>query len=235
LKRKALALLLVVVIVFLIYLYTLPPSTVLSIDRIYNVNQVGNTVLVNATLTNAASCTGWALRLDWDPYVVGLATGASSSFTEGPFLKDAGATHFVVESLNTTIGEAVVIEAFSGTEKSASGTGVILTINFTVVHLGTTTIEIGSPSPLYKQATISEVSNPMANHVEISGLITEEGPPPVWTSAGFQNTLIGGEIVVLLAASGIVYWRTHPRSPRSLRRQMELHPVIDSEDQGESS
>lgn len=120
---------------------------------------------------------------------------------------------------------------FPGGSHSASGTGVILTINFTVVKVGTTTIETRPPSTLWNQSLIADSSNHLVDHAEAYGLITSEGPPPVWTSADFQTTTITGEVVVLGVASAVIYQRRHPRPPKHERRKAELQPVVVPEDQ----
>jgi len=59
------------------------------------------------------------------------------------------------------------------------------------------------------------------------GLITDEPAPPFWDGLNFQSILIAGDVLVLLAATGIVYLRVHPRPPRSQRRKAELQPIFE--------
>jgi hypothetical protein len=243
LKTKALFLVLAVIIAVFAYLYTRPQQPVLSIDKVYDVTEVGKTVMVNVTLGNVPACGGWLIDLVWDPYIATLTTGGPNSTTpasggeavvliDGPFLRKAGSTRFMINSANNTKGEAVLGSLLSNEGQSVSGTGVILMINFTIVRVGTTTIEMKPPSPtVLNQSWIIDASNHPVDHIEVNGLITEKGPPPVWAVADFQSTLIVGEVVVLLAASAIVYQRTHPRPPKSVKRKVELQPVVDPEDQ----
>jgi len=246
LRTKALFLVLVIIIAVFAYLYLRPQQPVLSIDKVYDVTEVGETVVINVTLSSVPACGGWMLDLVWDPYIVNLTTGGPNStlpisgglpvvIIEGPFLKKAGSTLFVINSANNTRGEAVVASIVSSQGEGARGTGMILMLNFTIVHVGTTTIEMKPPSPtVLNQSFIVDATNHPIEHIEINGLITEKEPPPFWAGTDFQNTLIVGEVVVLLAASAIVYQRTHPRPPKSVKRRAELQPVIEPEDQVES-
>jgi len=242
LKRKMLVLLLVVLITVMAYLYARPTPPVLSIDKVYDVTKVGDTVLVNVTLNNVPSCGGWIMVLVWDPTIVRLTTGGPDSVrpvlgpsvvvTEGPFLKTKGTTRFIINSADNINGMIVMGDGFPA-GGSVTGTGVIVGLNFTIVNVGTTTIETRPPGTSVSQTLLVDESNHPVDHVEVYGLITNEGTPPTWTSAEFQNTTIAAEVVILGAASAVIYWRRHPRPPKSERRRAELQPVLESEDQGE--
>jgi len=236
-------LLLIVAMVILAYLYTRPPETVLSIGKVYDVTKVGQTVLVNVTIANVASCTGWLMNLLWDPYYVTLTPRVNASsgalpyeVIDGPFLKDVGPTRNLVFNLvNNAAEEMIVGDQFATSGKSASGTGVIMEINFTVVHVGTTTLNTAPLSPTQNQSVIASATGGGVDHVEVSGLITNDPVPPLWEGTEFQITLIAGDVLVLLAATGIVYQRAHPRPPKSQRRRAELQPVFEPKDESASS
>jgi hypothetical protein len=248
LNRKAILVLLLFIILVgvLAYFYLRPQLPSLSIDKVYNINQTGQTILVNVTMNNVPACAGWFLYLAWNPSIITLTTGGPN-FTypaeggppvglfDGPFLKSAGTTTFVVMSADNEKGETFVGEVFPGGTQSASGTGVILMMNFTILQVGITTIEMKSPTPATSnQSVVIDPQNHLVDHTESNGLITAKGPPPVWASTDFQYPLISGEVVILAAATGIVYLRTHPRPPKSARRRAELQPTIDPEDQADS-
>jgi len=248
LNRKAILVLLLFIIIVgvLAYFYLRPQLPSLSIDKVYNINQTGQTILVNVTINNIPACAGFFLNLTWNPNIIRLTTGGAN-FTipaeggppvglfDGPFLKSAGPTTFVVNSADNEKGETIVGEVFPGEAQSASGTGVILIINFTILQVGTTTIEMKPPLPATtNQSVVIDPQNKLVDHTENNGLITAKGPPPMWASTDFQYPLISGEVVILAAATGIVYLRTHPRPPKSARRRAELQPTIDPEDQAES-
>jgi hypothetical protein len=154
---------------------------VLSVDKV--AAEVGGTVLLNVTLSNVPSCGGWELALVWDPHVVRLTTGGPDSvepaaggppvvLIEGSFLSDVAPTYFIVNSANNQIGRAVVGDVFVSEGSSASGTGIILMMNFTAIRAGTTTIEMRPPFPAVNESAVVDASNRYVNHVEINGLIT---------------------------------------------------------------
>jgi len=164
----------------------------LEIDRVYNMTEAGQTVIVNVTLRNVPStigCVGWNLKLTWDSSVARLTTdgpdsvapasgGPSVVLIEGPFLRYAGATLFVATSVDNDQGEAVLACVLLDQRMNASGTGVVLMMNFTIVKPGTTALELGSPSPYFNQSVVADASNRVMDHVDIEGWITEreEGP-----------------------------------------------------------
>jgi hypothetical protein len=204
------------VCVVLVVSYSQQPLPTLSIDRVGNVTEVGQTVLVNVTLSNvpnATGCTGWRLSLAWNPYVakittfhdysIGVPENVFAVVFEGPYLKQTGkGTVFFISTdpyaLEENLEGKIDIFGFiSSGGGSVSGTGVILSLNFTVVHVGTTTIEFRSPIQSSNQSLVLDgVGHPL-EHVEIEGLITEKGiaEPPSFL------TLILSEIAVLLTVT----------------------------------
>jgi hypothetical protein len=242
-KRKALFLILILAIVILAYLYTRPPATVLSIGTVHDVTKVGQTVLINVTLIDVPSFTGWLMNLSWDPYYVMLTPRVTNTsgvlpyeVTEGPFMKDVGPTSSLVfDMVSVAGGQMIVGDLFESAGLSASGTGVIMTINFTVVHVGTTTVITGQLTSTQKQCVITDTSGKLIAHVEDTGLITDSAAPPFWEGANFQITVIAGDVLVLLVATGIVYLRSHPRPPRSQKRKEALQAILEPKDESESS
>lgn len=241
-KRKAFILTVIIIIAVLGYFYTRPTPPVLSVDKIYNVDTVGETVLVNVTLSNVPECYLWMMDVAWDPYILQLTVGGPNStrpsdggppvvMIEGPFMKDKQLTFFIINFANNKNGIAEVGCLFTSQGQYASGTGVIMMMNFTVVRVGTTSIEMRPPTIAYNQSLIENAKELPVDHVEVSGLVTDKDPPPVWANADFQNTLVYGEVIVLAVASGIIYMRTRP--PPSLKRKAELQPIVDPEDQAE--
>lgn len=245
-NRKALRILLlfVAVIGILVYFYLRPQQPMLSVEKTYEVSEVGQTILVNVSVSNVKTLAQWSLNLTWDPEIVRLTTGGPD-FTipamggppvglfEGPFLKSAGSTLFILNSADNEKGETVMgAVAATASELGATGSGVILVMNFTVIKVGTTTIEMSPPFPsITNQSVLMDIQGNVIDHAETNGLITEKGPPPMWAGTDFQYSIIGCEVIVLALSTGIVYWRTHPRPPKSARRRAELQPVIDAEDQ----
>jgi hypothetical protein len=249
LNRKALGILLlfVVIIGVLVYFYLRPQQPVLSVQKTYDATEAGKTVLVDVSVSNVQSLAQWSLNLTWDPEMIRLTTGGPNfpipatggppvGLFEGPFLRSSGSTIFVVNSADNEKGETIMgALAATASELGATGSGVILVMNFTIIKVGTTTIEMSPPFPsITNQSVLMNIQGNVIDHTETNGLVTEKGPPPMWASTDFQYPLIGGEIVVLTLATGIVYLRTHPRPPKSARRKAELQPVIDAEDQADS-
>lgn len=226
-KRKLLFVVIAVLISVLAYLYLRPAEPILSGDRVYDVTGVGETVLVNVTLTNVPGCSGWNMKLTWDPYYIQL-----SGVEEGPFFKTRNISSlFHVTSVDHAMGKMILADVFLAKDVFVQGTGVILTVNFTTVRVGTSTIEFGSPSG-GTQASLGDATNEFTiDHVEVAGLISNEGPPPIWASTDFQSTLIIGEVAALGLASGIVYLRAHPRPPRIVKKREEQQPTIYPQDQ----
>jgi hypothetical protein len=231
LKRKLLFLVLVAIVIVAAYLYLKPPEPVLSAEKVYNVTVIGETVPLNVTLANVPGTSGWNMRLTWDPYYVRL-----SGVEEGPLMKTANMSSlFSVTSVDYERGEIILADVFLGQGISVQGTGVILEVNFTTIRIGSSTIEFAGPGN-GTQASIGDANNKYTiDHVEVYGLISNEGPPPIWASTDFQNILIVGELAALSLASGLIYWRAHPRPPRLARRREEFQPKIDPEDQVESA
>jgi hypothetical protein len=215
----------------------------LSIDSVYNVTEAGDTILVNVTLSDVSNCGGWETGIAWDPYIANITVGGPNStlsgsggppvdIYEGPFLQSHAPTYLMLNSADNEKGEAIVGVIFQTPGGAVSGTGIVLTINFTIVHLGTTTIEFRPPFPNKNQSMVVDPSGQIElGHTEVNGLITDQGPPANWTSAGFQETMIATEVIVLAAATYVVYLRTHPRPPKSAKRKAELQPLIEPEDQ----
>jgi hypothetical protein len=210
------AVILSVCVVLVVSFYSQQPLPTLSIDRVGNVTEVGQTVLINVTLRDVPStlgCSGWHLKLTWDPYIAKITTFHDYSLAipenvfpvvfEGPYLKQTGkGTAFFIntdpyELEENLEGKIVVFDLISSGGGSVSGTGVILSLNFTVIHVGTTTIEFSSPVQSSNQSLVLDALGHPLEHIETEGLITEKGiaEPPSFL------ILILSEITVLLTVT----------------------------------
>jgi len=233
LKRKMLFLVLIALLAVVLYLYLRPPTPILSADQVYNVTEVGQTVPINFTMTNMPGVNGWNMRVTWDPNYLQPA-----AVEEGPFFQTAASKSFFgITSEDKEIGEMIVADVFLTRGDNVQGTGVILIVNFTTVQVGTSTIELHAPGENGTDVVIGDAQNlNLVGHIEVDGLISNEGSPPVWASTDFQSTIILGEIAVLTAVSGILYLRTHPRQLRVTKsKRVDLQPVLDPEDQRQSN
>jgi hypothetical protein len=195
----------------------------LAISRIYNVQlQPGETIEVNVTISDVSNLASVRVDLAWDPYVLKVTTGDPHGWThpitevnysifEGSFLRSfSNVTKFLVNDVNNNDGtiEAIFVGILEQ-GKTASGSGVLATINFTCVNPGITTIEVIGPREGH--ASIQSGDGMQIPHKEIYGLVTDMGPPPIWTESGFQVSFITVEIIVITVASAVIYVKRRPK------------------------
>jgi hypothetical protein len=215
----------VIILVAVFFIYAPAQSQVtLAVDNVYDITNTGTTILVNITLSNSPSCTGWMVDLAWDPYILAVSTedpnglnvsGKAYNIYEGSFTKSVRpADIFKATEVNNIAGRIrglVALYITSG--ELPKGTGILATINFTVLHKGTTTIEIVGPgtSSDPKQGIIADEKNMVMPHVELYGLVTERSTPPVWEKTDFQIDVVIFETVVLSVLSGILIWKNMPK------------------------
>jgi hypothetical protein len=239
LKRKMLFLVLITIAIIAIYVYLRPVKPLLSVGNVYNASEVGSTVLVNVTLSNVPSCSTWGLNITWDPYYLRLTRGAPAfeggpplEAREGEFFAAKNSTTFLYfGSINLVKGEIVVVDIFTTAGVYAIGSGVIFTLNFTILRVGTSAVELNPPTESLSQSAIGDKDNKDVDHYEVNGIITKDGPPPMWASTDFQTMLIYGELGTLGLASLLVYVYVNPKPPRSVKRRADFQPTIDPQDQ----
>lgn len=222
-KGKLVLLLMLAIIVPAATNWLLPPSgPTVSITRLYNLNlQPGQTIKVNITVSDASDVTACRINLAWDPNVlkVTMGEGWKDPLTrnrygvyEGPFLKSfSNQTLFLINQVNNDAGNITAIYSLiTSPDTTARGSGVIATINFTCVNPGTTTIRITGPTQghSYLQSSAGE----QIPHRDIDGLVTADGPPPIWMELWFQATVgvIMFETIVLALVILLVvrWWRS---------------------------
>lgn len=212
------------------YVYLSPTEPTVTIDQLYNVTESGQTILVNISITNVPSCLGWVFDISWDPHILRITTGDENGLKvgntyyniyEGPFLKNVRSTVFLANSINNEAGKIGQLSAgYLSTDGTPSGSGLLVSINFTVIHTGTTTIEITGPSE--GKGLVADSANQPIAHKEVYGLITMNASPPPWTQIGFQTVMItfAVEIIVLIVASYIVIRVKHPK-PKKAEEEAE--------------
>jgi hypothetical protein len=193
------------------------------------VTEVGQTVLVNVTLSNvpnATGCTGWRLGLAWNPEIAKITTfhnyrsaipeNVFAVVFEGPYLKQTGkGTASIINTdphdlESNSEGNIDVFDHISSGGGSVSGSGVILSLNFTLVHVGTTNIEFKSPIQSSNQSLVLDASRHPLEHIETEGLITEKAiaePPSI-------SILILSEIAELLTVTMLTVIVPRRRSTR---------------------
>lgn len=232
-------LVLMAILILAIYVYSRPVKPMLSVDRAYNAGETGSTVLVNVRLSNVESCSTWGLNLTWDPYYLQLTRGTPPfpngppfEVREGPLFTERNSTTFLYfSSIDLIRGEMVVIDIFTTKGVYVTGSGVIFTLNFTIVRPGTSAIELNPPTPDLTESAIGDKNNENVKHDELNGSVTNEGPPPVWASTDFDTMLIYGEVGLLSLASLIIYVYANPKQPKSARKKADYQPEIYREDQ----
>jgi len=129
-------------------------------------SQIGANYLINISISDVANLWSWKVRLNWNPGVLNFI-----NITEGPFLKDFGATLFPPPPQRsgylTEVSDTLLENA------SASGSGLLATVTFQVVGSGQSDITL----------TETELLQPIT------------GQPP--THQQINNTVANGELVVL--------------------------------------
>jgi len=190
-----------------------PHTPTVTIESKYNMTGPGQTFLVNITASDVTNLCIWVINMSWDPTVIKLSTGDQNGLKirlagkttyyniyEGPFMKSIGTTRpLTISQINNTAGTITRLSgAFISTGNPASGSGVIVTINFTLLKKGTTTIDINGPSTTYLGHPVFQDSsfNEMVIEV-VDGSVTEGGPPPIWTQFWFLATVLGVIVIIL--------------------------------------
>jgi cell division septation protein DedD len=136
--------------------------------------QVGNTIQINITVSNVQDLWGWDISdISFNPAMLSL-----TQVTEGPFLQAAGQTMFLWTSTSTVAisqGDIPDIQEALLSTNSAAGSGVIATLAFNVLSLGTSQITFNQ-STLYDNNPVvgsspPQIGNPISSNA-INGDIT---------------------------------------------------------------
>jgi hypothetical protein len=121
------------------------------------VGAVGDSFIVNVNVSGVSDLYGYEFQLLYDPTVMN-GTGQPA---EGPFLENGGETFFFVlifsDHYDSTHGMAWVRCTLSGNVSGVSGSGVLATIEFKslalgssiLLHLSSVELVTGPPSPSY--------------------------------------------------------------------------------------
>jgi len=200
---------------------------VVAVTSVYNATQAGTTFLVNITITGVANLLSWAINLTWDPTILKISTGnpdpnaygairsGKYNIYEGPFMKSVRSTIFTANKINNTSGKINSLACgyiTSGT--TPSGDGVLVSINFTYIKVGTATIDIDGPSTTYpRQSMIIDYTGKEIVHEDRDGVVTDQEPPQpeIWTQLWFQATVTG---VIVIALVSVAYVRLKARASK---------------------
>lgn len=189
----------------------------LRVSKVYNLNVTGTTFLVNVTIDGVAELGGWSIDLKWDPNITTISMGDKNGLSkrsrtgliyyniyEGDFTRDAGATSFLVNTVNNTGGSLTALAAsFKETGFSVAGSGTLAIINFTLINVGTTVLNV-------TQSSVGDRGGITVSHATENGLITDQNPPPpppFWTNPLFQDAVILFFVIVVLPTAVIVRLR----------------------------
>jgi len=190
-------------------------SPTVTVTSVYNVTEPGTTFLVNITVTDVSDLFMWVMNMSWDPNIIQISTGDPAGLLrkgiryniyQGSFLKSVRSTVFLANDVNNTGGAIRYLSAgYLNPGSAPSGNGVLATINFTSINVGTTTIEITGPSTDHPgHCMIIDHTGKEIPHEEIDGVISEHGPPPpppFWTQLWFQVTV---PVVIVAVVAGYV-------------------------------
>ena len=191
-------------------------TPVVAITNKYNITEPGMTFNITITVTDVTALFTWVINLTWDSNIIKITTGdpdpngvgdlkrGKYNIYEGPFLKSIRPTVFLATEIDNTNGK--IRELVCGYEPAGatpSGSGVLATINFTYVNVGTTTIEINGPGAQGESQLLNSAGKGMS-HEDRDGVVTEHGPPPIWTQLWVQVTAAS---IIVIAVVGTVYVR----------------------------
>jgi hypothetical protein len=186
LKKKVLVLIIIIAIAIIAAAIVLmvpwgPSEPKLEISSVYDVTE-GQTFLVNITVTDVNDLFKWVINIQWDPEIIKITTGDTNGLAqsifgvityyniyEGPFLKSVRETRVLFTLMDNTNGKIQALTsgyATAGTS-TASGSGVLATINFTCTVPGTTNINITGSMLL--DHTLTEMLHKTKN-----GLVTDQ-------------------------------------------------------------
>ena len=187
----------ILTLAFNIQLVKAQPLTSLAVDPPVATLFWESNFSVNVNVTNIVNFTSWQLNL----YYLNSVLSCTSA-VEGPFLNGNGAcsTYFsagINNNYNSTYGCLLAYDTIEGLD-SVNGSGVILTVNFTAVGLGT--------SPLTLADTVLSALPPIS-HQDYSGeIIVTFDDRVVAVNAVSGKTVIGqgysGNITVTVANLG---------------------------------
>jgi hypothetical protein len=117
-------------------------TAIISVDpatRQFLAARLGDTIHVNIDVTNVQNLWSWDIAdLKFNPNFLNL-----TQVSEGPFLKEAGSTMFLWTSQSTIAiskGDIPDISCTLLEYASANGSGVIVTLTFQVISIGTSQI-----------------------------------------------------------------------------------------------
>jgi len=194
-----------------------PSLPKVSVTSLYNATEPGTTFMVNITVSNVTNLYLWVINMSWDPTVIKITTGDPAGLKksgvyyniyEGSFLKSLRSTRgLLVSKINNTAGTMKSLScAFPTPGDGPSGSGVIASINFTLLKKGTSKIDINGPSAKNPGQCVLQNSGGTEMAVDIvDGVVSDGGPPFFSLQIGFGFiATVTGIIVLILEIAGLV-------------------------------
>jgi len=123
---------------------------------------IGESITLNITVEDVNDLYGWELRLYYDGDILN-----GTSVVEGSFLKTRGETYFqytVDDNYNTTYGQLAAFNSLLGNISGASGSGVLLTITFKTIGLGSCILDL-------RDTKLGDSTSTLITHDTIDGSI----------------------------------------------------------------
>ena len=196
-------------------------TPVVTVGNKYNVTEPGRTFQINITITDVTFLSMWIVNLTWDPNIIKITTGDPQGLRkgkiyyniyEGPFMKDAT---FIANEIDNTRGKITRLgSAYQALGSTASGSGVLATINFTSINVGTTTININGPSKKHPgHSVLQDQAGEEMPHEDVDGMATEHAQPLIWMEPWFQATTVGIIVVIVGVTYVIIKKRPEKGAP----------------------
>jgi hypothetical protein len=208
-------------------------SPKVEVSSVYNLTQSNITLLINITVNDVSDLSMWVIDFAWDPSMIQINTGDPTGILkkgvrydihEGPFLKSVRSTLFAANGINATGGKvSSLASGYTSTGDTASGSGTLATISFTVIKVGITRINMTGPSATQPgRSMLIDHFGKEIPHEDVEGVITTDGPPPpppFWTQFWFQITAI--IVIVAVVAAYIITKVVIPARERAKAREAE--------------
>lgn len=189
------------------------PTTTVAVEPAQLEVDVEESHIINITVTDVSNLFLWMFRLRWNNSILQL-----NSLVEGPFLKQGGDTLFMQTTKNyTAINEAgkllEVSCAIQGEVPGVSGSGVLATLNFTALAVGTSAIEFFEEPPTWTPQTM--LKDPDFNtitHTPITGSIDVI---PEFTSSVFAALFLLTALLIVILKKTV--WSTSRKDHISVK------------------
>lgn len=123
---------------------------------------VGESITINITVKDVTDLYGWELKLYYNK---GILNG--TNVVEGPFLKAKGETFFqctFTDDYNLTHGQLATFNSLLGNISGASGSGVLATITFETIHLGSCLLNL-------EDTKLGDVNSTLIPHDTVDGSV----------------------------------------------------------------